>query len=175
MLDIGAAITTIALILTVYSVVQHSKELHAATEAKLTEIKLKLIHERLDLLKFLNELIVLPRNYFPNFRLRQTLSIPFQIDEHQPLLHGRDRCTDNKYYQTLLNEFQAKCVDVAVYFPAQLKEYDAFLDLSTKTLRTIKTHQDSDVIKQWDHELEKKTFDAFDLFIRSATKSIQCS
>lgn len=150
------------------------KEIHESTEAKRLEIKVKLMHERRDLLNYLRELIVLPRNYLPYLMTRRIVTIPFQPDESQPLLHGHDKNTHNRYYQTILNEFQSKRADVELYFPNQLAKYEEFLVSAANTQGSIEYHRESDEIKRWDYELEKKTFEHFDKFLAEANKSIGC-
>lgn len=150
------------------------KELHESMETKRLEIKVKLMNKRRDLLKYLRELIVFPRNYIPYFMLRRTVTIPFLFDESQPLLHGRNKSVKNQYYQTILNEFQSMRADIELYFPYQLAEYDAFLDSAAKTESSIEYHRDSGEIKCWNHELGERTFEQFDLFLNAANKSIGC-
>ncbi len=176
----------VAYIFSIRAFKAHAKELHDSTEIKrleieerretaaLTrlEIKLKLLNARQELLKYLKELIVMPRNNLPYFLIRRTVTIPFQFDENQQIFHGRDKCSSNQYYQTILNEFQSKRTDVELYFPEQLNEYNMFIDLAEKTVNSIEYHQNSEVIKEWDHELEERTFDSFDSFVSSATHAL---
>lgn len=147
------------------------KELHESTETKRQEIKIKMMHERRDLLNYLRELIVLPRNYPAYFMARRIVTIPFQLDDCQPFIDC-DRNTTNQYYQTILNEFQSKRSDVQLYFPSQLAKYEAFLESAANTQGSIEFHQETGEIKCWNHEMEKKTFELFDMFLDAANNSI---
>lgn len=166
-----AIIAIIGTFYAVYALAIHAKELRNSTKSKQIEIAFKILNERKDLLNSLKDLIVFPRNHVPNFMLRMTITSRYRFDEEQALLHGRDKDTNNKWYETVLGLFREKRADIEIYFPKQIDLYDTFLGNASKLINSIEYH-DSGVVKSWDLKLEKQTFDAFDLFINVANKSL---
>ena len=167
-----AAIGILGTFYAVFTLATHAKELHSLTKSKQVENAIKILAERKDLLNSLKDLIVFPRNHVPLFRLRITMTSRYQFDEAQALLHGRDKDTTNKWYETVLGLFREKRADIEIYFPKQIDLYDTFLNNASTLMSSIETHK-SGVVKSWDLELEKQTFEDFDLFISAANKSLE--